>query len=611
MTKIQLAINNLLSNYPKSMLIIVIGLVISCSVDSERFFQRDIIFNDGWKFLRVDSAQTEFKMSLQDVDFDDETWESVTLPHTARIEPLIVNDQWQGICWYRKTFRINSKQKSKKIYIEFEGAMQVADVWLNGKHLLTHEGGYLPFTIDLTEHIIFDKDNIIAVKLDNKDNPNVPPGKPLKHLDFCMYGGIYRNVKLHVLDPIHITDAVYAGQVAGGGVFVRYANVSAEKADVLIKTHVVNKTDVEKTVQIESTIIEEQGQKKIIRITEPIKIVSGSDHHFEQKMTVNDPNLWHPNHPYLYTLKSRIVCDNRTTDEVSTRIGIRTISFNATEKFKINGKQFYLRGTNRHQEYPYIGYALSDNAQYRDAYKIKQAGFDYIRLSHYPHASAFMDASDELGLVVMNCIPGWQFMGNDKFKELCYRNSRELIRRDRNHPSVILWEVSLNETWMKDNFLTTTQNIAHEEYPSDQCYTCGWTDESYDVFIQARQHGGCKNYLNEDKACIISEYGDWEYYAQNAGLDQPGFRNLKEEERNSRQLRGDGEKRLLQQAMNFQEAHNDNKSTPAVGDGLWVMYDYNRGYDNSLEASGPMDLFRIPKFSYYFFQSQRNAKPTL
>ncbi len=309
-------------------------------------------------------------------------------------------------------------------------------------------------------------------------------------------------------------------------------------------------------------------------------------------------------------MKSQIVIENQVVDELNTRIGIRTIAFNAGSGFRINGEQRYLRGTNQHQEYPYVGYALSDEAQYRDACKIKAAGFDYIRLSHYPHAAAFMAACDELGLVVMDCIPGWQFMGGEKFKELCYQNCREMIRRDRNHPAVILWEVSLNETAMDSVFLTRTQQIAHEEYPGSQCYTCGWTDQSYDVFIQARQHGGCKGYQNGDKACIISEYGDWEYYAQNAGLDQPGFKDLKAEERNSRQLRGAGEKRQLQQAMNFQEAHNDNRSTRAAGDGLWVMYDYNRGYDNTLEASGVMDIFRLPKFSYYFFQSQREVDHT-
>jgi beta-galactosidase len=265
----------------------------------------------------------------------------------------------------------------------------------------------------------------------------------------------------------------------------------------------------------------------------------------------------------------------------------------------------FLRGANRHQEYPYLGNALSDDVQYRDALKIKEAGFDYVRLSHYPQSPAFLDACDELGLVVMDSLLGWQYYNPDPaFAELKQRECRQLIRRDRNHPCVILWEVSLNESDMPDPFIKQANAIAHEEYPGDQCYTCGWKS-GFDVFIQARQHGGCQQVRG--RPCLISEYGDWEYYAQNAGLAQEKWKDLQPADRSSRQLRGDGEARLLQQALNFQEAHNDDLKTTAFGDGLWVMFDYNRGYAPDLESSGVMDIFRLPKFSYWFFRSQRDA----
>ena len=598
--------------------VLIAGIAFSCAALSvwsvegivkadeiDQHLRTKVNFNYGWKFLRRD------KQDAHQLTFNDNKWHKVSLPHTPRIEPLVVNDQWQGICWYRKRFKVDNAHKGRKLFLDFGAAMQVADVWLNGRHIKTHHGGYLPFTIDITKQVKYGGDNLISIRLDNRDNPDVPPGKPLKKLDFCMYGGLYRNVNMRITDKLHITNAVYADKVGGGGVFITSSNVSDDSAVVQIKTHVINEHARSKRCKVMSLLINHEGQPVNTEVWKHVELASGADHHFVRQITIDNPGLWHPHHPYLYTVHTIVADESGPVDSVETRIGIRHISFGASDGFRINGRRMYLRGTNHHQEYPYIGYALSDNAQYRDARKIKDAGFDYIRLSHYPHSPAFMDACDELGLVVMNCIPGWQFMGEKTFREISLQNCRDIIRRDRNHPCVILWEVSLNETKMDDEFILQTHRIAHEEYPGEQCYTCGWVDDQYDVFIQARQHGGCHNYKNADKACVISEYGDWEYYSQNAGLDQPGFKNLKKEERNSRQLRGFGQKRLLQQAMNFQEALNDNLSTPAVGDGLWVMFDYNRGYHDSIESSGPMDIFRLPKFSYYFFQSQRDSDTVL
>jgi beta-galactosidase len=563
---------------------------------SEPAGRRSLRLDGGWRFHRGDVAAAERP------DVDDSGWQAVTLPHAAVIEPLVPTPQWQGICWYRRRLRVDPSA-GPCVLLRFEGAMNVADVWLDGRRVGGHLGGYLPFVLDISEFVQSRRDHSLAVRLDNRDNPVTGP-KPLAQLDFNLYHGLYRPVVLVQKERLHFTDPLLADRPAGGGVFVTYPEVSRERARVRVQTHVASRYDGSRDVQVRVTLRTPSGEVAAAATSAPVALGPGADADVVQDLEVNAPQLWSPGSPSLYRLDCELLAGGRTADAERVRVGIRRIAI-GEDGFRINGKRMYLRGANRHQEHPYIGYAVSDAAQYRDARRIKEAGFDYVRLSHYPQSPAFMDACDELGLVVMNCIPGWQFFNPDPaFVELQYRNCRDLIRRDRNHPCVVLWEVSLNESAMTPEFVARTHAIAHEEYPGDQCFTAGWMP-GYDVFLDARQHGGCRS--GKHRPCLVSEYGDWEYYAMNAGLDQNAWRDLSPAESNSRQLRWQGERALLQQATNFQEAHNDNQATIAVGDGLWVMFDYMRGYSPDVEASGCMDIFRLPKFSYHFFRSQRPA----
>jgi beta-galactosidase len=558
----------------------------------------------GWKFLREDPA------GAANPGFNDAAWEAATLPHTARLEALVTGPpgtagaQWQGACWYRRLLRLDPSAAGQKSWLRFDGAMNLAEVWLDGERIGGHQGGYLPFVVDLGDRVRPGRDHLLAVRLDNRDNPITGP-KPLAQLDFNLYSGLYRPVYLVHKNPLHITDPLLADLPASGGVFVTYPHVSRESASVRVQVHVRNDHSSARRFQLRIGIRRPGGQVAS-GMSPTATLAAGAGKAVTAELLVKSPNLWSPATPDLYQLDCELVTESGVVDAETVRIGIRRIEI-SREGFRINGEPMFLRGTNRHQEYPFVGNAVSDAAQYRDAARIKAAGFDYVRLSHYPQSPAFMDACDELGLVVMNCIPGWQFFNPDPaFIELQYKNCRDMIRRDRNHPCVILWEVSLNESGMTPAFIARTHAIAHEEYPGDQCFTCGWM-KGYDVFIDARQHGGCR--AEREQACVVSEYGDWEYYAMNAGLDQAAWQNLTPAESNSRQLRWQGERAQLQQATNFQEAHNDNLATIAFGDGLWVMYDYNRGYSPDIESSGCMDIFRLPKYSYHFFRSQRSGDP--
>lgn len=557
-------------------------------------------FDNDWRFLRADAPDAAAPQ------FNDHTWEAVTLPHTARIEALVAGKdapQWQGLCWYRKQFTVPAAASNQIAILRFEGAMNAAEIWVNGQSAGKFMGGYLPYVMDVTRLLQPGATNTVAVRLDNRDNPVTGP-KPLADLDFNLYGGLYRGASLTFKDTLHITDSILANEPASGGIFVTFPAVSKDAATVRIQTHLRNSGNQSRAFTLRTTLIDADGKAVVTLTTTPASLAANSAQQFTQEFQIPQPHLWWPAAPHLYRVHSEVVADGRVVDEHQTRLGIRHLEI-TRDGIRINGGKMFLRGSNRHQEYPHIGNALSDAAQYRDARKIKEAGFDYVRLSHYPQSPAFLDACDELGLVVMNCLMGWQYFGKDPaFAELKYQECRQLIRRDRNHPSVILWEVSLNESDMPKAFIAKTHAIAHEEFPGDQMFTCGWT-RGYDVFIQARQHGGCRKIT--DIPCVVSEYGDWEYFAQNAGLEQGKWKDLKPAERSSRQLRGDGEVRLLQQALNFQEAHNDNLKTAAFADGLWVMFDYNRGYAPDIEASGVMDIFRLPKPGYWFFRSQRDA----
>lgn len=574
---------------------LLIGTVCATTAESA-----SVPFDAQWRFIRADVPQAQIPQ------FDDQTWETVTLPHTAHVEALVTGlgtRQWQGICWYRKTFELPSQTHNKEIFLRFDGAMNTADIWVNGQSAGRFMGGYLPYVMDISKLARPGETNVVAVRLDNRDNPVTGP-KPLADLDFNLYGGLYRDAHLVVKDKLHITDPILADRIAGGGVFVTFPVVTKTQAVIRVKTHVQNQDAIPRTFVLKTILLNARGKKVSSTASAAIELAAGAEWKITQEISVANPELWSPQSPYLYQVRSELVANGGIADAEQTRIGIRRIQI-TEDGIWINGQKMFLRGCNRHQEYPYLGNAVPDDAQYRDALKIKQAGFDYVRLSHYPQSPAFLDACDELGLVVMDAILGWQYFNPDPaFAGQKFQECRQLVRRDRNHPSVILWEVSLNESDMPQSFIEGANAIVHEEYPGDQCYTAGW-EKGYDVFIQARQSGGCRGITNQP--CLVSEYGDWEYYAQNAGFAQDQWQDLQPAERSSRQLRGDGELRLLQQALNFQEAHNDNLKTTALADGVWAMFDYNRGYAPDLESSGVMDIFRLPKFSYWFFRSQRDA----
>lgn len=555
---------------------------------------------DSIKAREVKTAQTGFDSEYPKIK--NLQWEKISLPHPARYEQQLnpgIN-QFTGICYYRKYFSIPVSYKQKHLYLYFEGAMQTASIWINGKYVTQHQGGYLPFTVQLDNYVNGGNKNEIIVRLDNRDNKNVPPGKPLATLGFLYWSGIYRNVWFIVTNPVHITDPIDANIVAGGGVFVRCENISPKSADLLIKTQIKNPLSYKtSSLTLKQILINPKNGMELRASASELKINSNSIKDIEQEITVSFPDLWSPDEPNLYLLKTEVWGNGKLIDNFSQKIGIRKLSYTRAEGFKLNDKPLRIVGTNRHQDCPFIGNALSEEAQYRDLKRIKEAGINFVRLAHYPNDPSVYNICDSLGIMVGDPIPGWQFFNKNKiFKDRVFRDIREMIRRDRNHPSIIMWEVSLNETYPPDSFRIKSAEIAHEEYPGDNFFTAGDTYAAKHTEWDVPYNGwndpfGRPQDVQPDKPGFVREYGDYEFGGSTS---------------TTRVNRSNGEKALLQNAWNFQWEHNLLRGPTyypwTIGDATWAFFDGFESFSKTTSDWGMMDVYRLPKFSYYFFRSQ-------
>ncbi|OQA78613.1 MAG: Beta-galactosidase [Lentisphaerae bacterium ADurb.Bin242] len=558
--------------------------------------------NAGWRFKKENFAPEE----AASVTLDDSSWETVTLPHSARIEPAICLNPWEGISWYRLPLFIEEEWKGKLVWLELDGAMQKSDIFVNGQYSFTHEGGYQRFLIPLTEKVKFGEKNLIAVRLDNRPSDNMPPGKPVKELDFCYYSGIYRSARLTVKEKLHITDPLEVNIEGGGGVFIRTLELGETSARLSFTAHVVNeiyreecwnlpmKADEPFPCKLRIELLDPDGKPAIAPLLLEAGVRPNTDHTFRQEILVPDPVPWSPDSPRLYTFRLTLSDEKGILETNTVRYGIRTIRFTRERGMEINGKTVPILGTNRHQDFPHAGNAVPASMQRRDAMIIKRGGYNLVRLSHYTQHPAFLDACDELGLCVMAPVPGWQYFSkNSTFINNVYWDCRELIRNERNRPCIVLWEVSLNETYPPAWLPEEMHRIAHREYPGDQCWTCGdvyGLYEGWDVLFNRTK-------LNsKDKPVIVREYGDWAFGGEKS---------------TSRRTRRDGEAELLRQAWNYQWALNRMAEEPGyIGGCTWVMFDYNNGTDmTTCVECGDGDHFRVLKYKYHFFRSQNSKEP--
>lgn len=559
--------------------------------------------NPAWRFHKGAAQGAEAK------DYDDNNWQVVSLPNGIEYLPTEASGciNYQGEVWYRKHFTPDSKLKGKKLFLHFEAIMGKSKIYVNGKLLKEHFGGYLPAIVDMTEALEQGKDNVIAVWADNSDDPDYAPGKPQNMLDFSYFGGIYRDCWLIVHNEVFITDPNYENMQAGGGLFVATDNISEKNADVLLKLNIKNDSKKPFNGKAVFSLADRQG-KEVASCKIKINIRNGKSVTKEGKMKVTEPKLWTPSSPYLYNLYVRVYDDKgNVTDGYKRRIGIRSIEFKGKDGFWLNGKPYGkpLIGANRHQDYAIVGNAVANSAHWRDAKKLKDLGLEVIRNAHCPQDPAFMDACDELGLFVIVNTPGWQFW-NEKpvFAERVYNDIRNIIRRDRNHPCVWLWEPILNETWYPADFAKNVLELVHKEYPYPSCYSaCDTQAKGSEIFPVQFCHPMMKSKRNPSVTYYTREWGD--------NVDNWSSHNSP-----SRVARNWGEQPMLIQAEHYAAPYYPytcyeslcKENAWHAGGCLWHSFDHQRGYHPDPFYGGVMDVFRQPKYSYYMFKAQRPAE---
>ena len=554
-------------------------------------------FNPGWRFHKGDVAGAEA------LNFDDSAWQVVSTPHTVELEPAEASGgrNYQGIAWYRKHFVVPAAMQGQLVTVYFEAIMGKQEVFLNGKLVRKHAGGYLPFSVNLTDYGIKAGDKcVLAVMTDNSNDKNYPPGKPQYTLDFAYHGGIYRDVWLIGKSDVSITDALEANKVAGGGVFVHFDQISEKKAQVFVDTEVKNSGTARRVVTVETTLTDASG-KKVKQTSSRVMLNAGESVTVKQKMQVSNPHLWSPDSPYLYRVESRVAEGKLALDGGVTRVGIRKAEFKDKDGFWLNGKPFgQLVGANRHQDFAYVGNALPNSQQWRDAKRLRDAGCRIVRVAHYPQDPSFMDACDELGIFVIVATPGWQYWNKDpEFARLVHENTRMMIRRDRNHASVLMWEPILNETRYPLDFALEALQITKDEYPypgrpvaAADVHSEG-VKEHYDV-VYGWPGDDVKGVARQ---CIFTrEFGenvdDW--YAHN---------------NNNRASRSWGERSMLVQALSLAKSYDEMYQTNGqfIGGAQWHPFDHQRGYHPDPYWGGIFDAFRQPKYAYYMFRSQTAA----
>jgi beta-galactosidase len=513
-----------------------------------------------------------------DKAFDDSAFERIVIPHTnTRLSWHGFDDKsYEFVSLYRRKFKLPAEARGKHAFVDFEGAMTAATVWINGTRLGEYKGGYTPFSFDLTPHIDFAGENVLAVDLDSTERPDIPPFG--YQIDYLTFGGIYREVWLRVVPGSFIEN-----------IFAKPKDVLSGKPTLDVDCHIrhLEASKEPSTIEVELR----EGDRSIAKATQkvpPSEAASDPAVLTVKFDALSGIKLWDLEHPNLYSVHVRLLKGSQLVDTDKRTIGFRHAEF-TEQGFALNGKVIKLRGLDRHQTFPFVGQAMPGRCQRSDAHILKRKlKTNIVRTSHYPQSRHFLDACDEIGLLVLEEIPGWQHIGDEPWKLISIDNVDRMIRRDWNHPSIILWGVRINESKDDHDFYSRTNALAHKLDPT-------------------RQTGGIRYFQSSEFLEDVFTMNDFDFPLKPP--NHPRYLNTEFVGHTYPTKTIDQKERIQEHMLRHARIHNQLASNPQYAGGIgWCAFDYNThadfGTGDRICYHGVTDIFREPKVAAHFYKSQ-------
>ncbi len=528
--------------------------------------------NRNWRYSR------KFVEGGHAKELDDSGFERVVIPHTNVSLPWHSFDEktYEFISLYRRRFKLPPSARGKHVFVDFEGAMTASTVWINGVRLGEYKGGYTPFSFELTPHLDFDGENVLAVDLDSTERPDIPPFG--YEIDYLTFGGIYREVSLRIVPAAFIEN-----------IFVRPKDVLTASPGLDVDCFIQYLEAARDALTVEVELLD--GERVIAKASQPLPPPGPTNEpgaHTVHLAGLSGIRLWDLEKRNLYSVRVRLRRGNQVLDEDSRRFGFREAQF-TDHGFELNGKVVKLRGLDRHQTFPFAGQAMPGRVQRRDAQILRgQLKCNIVRTSHYPQSRHFLDACDEVGLLVLEEIPGWQHIGDEPWKQISIDNVRRMIRRDWNHPAIVLWGVRINESLDDHDFYVRTNAAAHQLDPT-------------------RQTGGIRYFQESEFLEDVFTMNDFGFPLKPP--NHPRYLNTEFVGHTYPTKTIDNVERLTEHTLRHARIHDQLASDPQYAGGIgWCAFDYNThgdfGSGDRICYHGVTDIFREPKPAAGFYKSQ-------